>query len=93
MGHNDRNENQNKFRIRQGWFLLGGLIAGFVVGQLHRGEPAVHADVRQTTTRSTLQAGSERSESILKEIAGTLKTIDGRLERVEKFIARKDAAK
>ncbi len=65
-------------------FILCGIVIGYGLAQFG-GIPAhVQAEVRETTPRAAFQAGSERSETILKEIAATLKTMDGRLERLEK---------
>jgi hypothetical protein len=43
-----------------------------------------HAEVRKNAPRAAFQSGSERSEQILREISQTLKSIDGRLQRLEK---------
>ncbi len=65
--------------------ILCGIILGYGLAQLGSGQPLLQAEVRETTPRAAFQAGSERSETILKEIAATLKTMDGRLERLEKI--------
>lgn len=64
--------------------MLSGMTLGYGLSQLGGGQPQALAEVRETTPRVAFQAGSERSETILKEIAATLKTMDGRLERLEK---------
>jgi len=64
--------------------ILCGIVLGYGLAQLGSGQPQLQAEVRETTPRAAFQAGSERSETILKEIAATLKTMDGRLERIEK---------
>ncbi|HET6424055.1 MAG TPA: hypothetical protein VFG20_10255 [Planctomycetaceae bacterium] len=65
--------------------VLCSLIAGYLVAQIDVVPNSVRAEVRETTPRAAFQAGSERSEAVLKEIAATLKTMDGRLERLEKI--------
>lgn len=76
------NSNTSLSRIK--WLLTGGLLGYFVA--LYGGMlPTVSADVRETPPRAAFQSGAERSETILREIAATLKTMDGRLERLEKI--------
>ena len=65
--------------------LLMGL--GGLIGQSWSLPEAAHADVRQTERRQAFQSGSERNEAILREISGTLKSIDERLARLEKLAA------
>ena len=69
--------------------VLCGVAAGYVAGQSPRGFDAARAEVRETTQRATFLAGSERSEAVLREIASTLKRMDGRLERIEKIAGEK----
>jgi hypothetical protein len=65
--------------------LLCGLAVGYGIAQWNSAPQLLQAEVRETTPRAAFQAGSERSEAVLKEIAATLKTIDGRIERLEKL--------
>lgn len=79
-------------RCSRSWqmlLVLGGAVVGYVAGQSGSGFDSARAEVRETTPRVAFQAGSERSESILREIAATLKTMDGRLERFEKVVGEK----
>ena len=73
------------------WLLMGILIAAIA---LRSGAP-VSAEVREETPREAFKSGGERSEIVLREISETLKRIDARLERLEKFaqLANKDAAR
>ena len=61
---------------------LAGLAASRVV------DDRAYAEVRKTTPRAAFLSGSERSEQWLREISQTLKTMDQRLERIEKIAAR-----
>jgi len=74
-------------RSRQllGMLLLTGL--GWLIGQSWSFSETAHADVRQTERRQAFQSGAERNEAILREISGTLKSIDERLARLEKLAA------
>ncbi len=69
--------------------VLSGVVVGYVVGQARNDADFVWGEVRETTQRSTFQSGSERSEAVLREIAATLKTMDGRLQRIEKIVGEK----
>lgn len=84
----------NKNNSGQTWrvlLVLVGVAAGYVVGQSRSGSDFARAEVRETPQRTTFLAGSERSEQVLREIAGTLKTMDGRLERLERIAGDKHA--
>jgi hypothetical protein len=65
------------------------IATGFVLGRLGDPTPAAVADTRSTPEREAFQSGGARSESILKEMNATLKTIDGRLSRIEAAISKK----
>jgi hypothetical protein len=71
--------------------VLSGVAAGYVIGQSQGDSDFARAEVRETAQRSTFLAGSERSETVLREISSTLKTMDRRLERIEKFVGEKKA--
>jgi hypothetical protein len=62
------------------------LVAAFWLGSSTREPAANGADSRRNSTQEAFLAGSERSIPILQEIAGTLKRIDTRLERLEKWV-------
>lgn len=78
-----------RWTTTQFWLVMGAVTVGYVLGQSHSSERAAHAEVRETPPRAAFLAGSERSETILREIETTLKTMDGRLERIEKLAADK----
>ena len=69
------------------YFMVGLLLTvGFVTGKWHDDHSTVQADIRRTQPRQSFQSGSERSETYLKEIAGTLKRIESRLVKIENKI-------
>lgn len=68
-------------------FLSGAIVASLGSALLRPSQPAL-ADVTRTAPREAFKAGSERTEATLKEIADTLKRIDGRLERIEQAATR-----
>jgi len=55
-----------------------------------RETPTVGADIRESPPRETFLSGGARAEIVLREMAETLRRIDGRLERFEQ--ALRDAA-
>ena len=65
------------------------LTVGLVFGSAARQPGVVQAEVRRTPSRPAFQSGSERSEIILREIASTLKRIEGRIERIERSVTAK----
>lgn len=62
--------------------------AGAVVGWLLPAEPPALAEVRRTAPTQPFQSGAQRSEVVLREIATTLRAIDGRLARLEKTVQK-----
>jgi hypothetical protein len=60
-----------------------------MAGRSGAGTDQARAEVRETTPRAAFQSGSERSETVLREIAATLKRMDGRWERIEKVATEK----
>ncbi len=72
---------------RSGW-AVGLALAGVVLFALHArpGAPNAQGEIRETPRPQAFQSGGERSETILREIADTLKRIDGRLERFEQAL-------
>lgn len=66
--------------------ILAVFAVGIVLGRIGV-ESTAHADVRRTPERESFKSGSARSESLLREIAGTLKKIDGRVARIESKLA------
>jgi hypothetical protein len=81
------------WRIQSIVLALVVLAIGYTLGTMSSLPGSVHADVRKTPPRQAFQSGGERSEVVLREIAGTLKRIDGRLERIEKTVARATEAR
>ncbi len=72
------------------WLLPCTVLAvGLALGSAARQPDVVQADVRGTPSRPAFQSGSERSEIILREIASTLKRIEGRIERIERSVSTK----
>jgi hypothetical protein len=69
--------------------VLCGVAVGYAIGQSQNGTDLARAEVRETAQRSTFLAGSERSEAVLRDISSTLKTMDRRLERIEKIVGEK----
>ena len=79
---------------RQTWRKVGPglaasllLAAGLAAGLAFRGEDA-QADVRRQPPEQHFQSGGQRSVKILQEIAASLKSIDARLERMQKLAER-----
>ena len=69
--------------------MIGLLIAsGFFMGRVWEGHSAALAGVRRSAPRKTFLSGSERSETHLKEIAGTLKRIETKMGRIEQAIKK-----
>lgn len=65
------------------------LTVGFVFGSAARQPNVVQADDRRTPSRPAFQSGSERSITVLREIASTLKRMEGRIERIERSVTAK----
>lgn len=59
---------------------------GFSLGTLSNLSTRVDAEIRKPPPRKSFLAGSERSEVYLKEIAGTLKRMESRLEKIERKV-------
>jgi len=55
-----------------------------------RGTPTIGQEIRVSPPRDTFLSGGARSETILREMAETLKRIDGRLERFEQALRDAD---
>ena len=80
----------NTFPLWRFFLILPAVAIGYFAGQAGIVTRVVQAEVRETPQREAFQAGSERSETVLKEIAKTLKTMDSRLERLEKIAIEKN---
>ena len=80
-----RSDNSRSWNVGA---LAIALTAGFLAGTAAGPPPAARADVRRTQPREAFQAGSERNESVLREIAATLNRIDSRVERIEKSLSK-----
>mgnify|MGYP000158261965 CR=1 FL=1 len=70
---------------RVAW-VVGLLGAGYLAGRVDDTGQRAYAEVRQTPRREAFEAGDQRSEAVLKEIATTLKTMDARIARIEKTV-------
>lgn len=64
------------------------LAAGAIVGWLLSCEPVANAEPHRSGSKQAFTSGAMRSEQILREIAGTLRSIDARLARVETTVAK-----
>jgi hypothetical protein len=64
---------------------LAALAVGIVVAW-PRETPTVGADIRESPPRETFLSGGARAEIVLREMAETLRRIDGRLERFEQAL-------
>lgn len=60
---------------------------GFALGAWFNVSSHVEAEIRKSPPRQSFQAGSERSEVYLKEMAGTLKRIENRLGQIDQKVA------
>jgi|GEM_PF-6726081 len=69
-----------------GCALAGALLGGTLWLFLPAAAPDARAEGRAQPTPRAFLSGGERSEIILREIAETLRRIDGRLERLEKAV-------
>lgn len=68
------------------WCPIAVLLLVVGLAGIRLGSEKAQAEVRKTAPRAAFQSGSERSEQILREISQTLKSIDGRLQRLEKVV-------
>ena len=67
---------------------LGLLLLATLAGGWLTNTNSAQAEITKGQPRKAFLGGSERSEQILREIAQILKTMDGRLARLEKLAAR-----
>ena len=78
-------------RLHQGrWFsgLLLGIAAGYAAGIAAQPSASLHAEVTELPRREAFQAGGERSEIVLRDIAAILKRMDSRVERIEQVVTK-----
>jgi hypothetical protein len=75
------------------WFsgLLLGIAAGYAAGIAAHSSSSLHAEVTELPRREAFQAGGERSEIVLRDIAAILKRMDTRVERIEQVITKSGA--
>lgn len=73
-------------KIRAAIVALMVLTAGYIIGNANSQPQATFADVRKTPPRAAFESGSERSETVLRDISATLKRIERRVERIEKSV-------
>lgn len=79
--------------VTRSWFpVLVALIIGFSAAAGERYSTPAQAEVRKSQKRAAFQSGAARSETLLREISGTLKQIDARLQRIERSIAKNQRA-
>jgi hypothetical protein len=76
------------------WFsgLLFGIATGYAAGIAAQSTSTLHAEVTELPRREAFQAGGERSEIVLRDIAAILKRMDTRLDRIEQVVVGKGAA-
>ena len=82
-------EASHPLRIWIGAALVG--IAAFILCGVCWSTASAQPDREEGPRKEAFRSGGARSEDVLKEIAGTLKRIDQRLERIEKVVV--DGAK
>ncbi len=72
------------------WFsgLLLGIAAGYAAGIAAQSSSSAHAEVTELPRREAFQAGGERSEIVLRDIAAILKRMDTRVERIEQAVTK-----
>jgi hypothetical protein len=72
------------------WFsgLLLGIAAGYAAGIATQSSSALQAEVTELPRREAFQAGGERSEIVLRDIAAILKRMDTRVERIEQAVTK-----
>ncbi len=68
-----------------GWLAFAALAAAVLAFGV-RSAPDAQAEIREQPAPRAFLSGGERSEILLREISGTLKRIDGRLERLERAV-------
>jgi hypothetical protein len=67
---------------------LGLFFLAILAGGWFTNTNSAQAEITKGQTRKAFLSGSERSEQVLLEIVQILKTMDGRLARLEKLAAR-----
>ena len=68
------------------WICLVLLAIGTVIVLLPRPSGDARAEIREQAVPQAFLSGAARNETLLREIADTLKRIDGRLERLERAV-------
>ena len=74
-------------------FLIVAIAVAVCVSTFHGNQSATYGDVRETTPKRAFKSGGARSELVLREISATLKSIDQRLERMERLVAEQAKSK
>jgi hypothetical protein len=67
--------------------LLAVSLGALAVGWLGASGQVATAETRDAAPSTSFTSGAMRSELLLREIATTLRSIDSRLERVERLVA------
>ena len=73
-------------KLRRPMLMVGLLFIGFVIGRESKEPRVAGAQTRRSPARAAFLSGSERSEKVLREIASTLKRIEGRVDRIERSV-------
>ena len=64
------------------------LLAGLAIGSMVCPQPIATAEVRRPTPQHAFSSGAMRSETVLREIATILRSIDGRVAKLEASVTR-----
>jgi hypothetical protein len=64
--------------------------AGWLAGTVLAPHRHVEAEVRDQSAPQAFKTGADRSEPVLREILAVLKTMDGRLERIESAMNKRN---
>jgi hypothetical protein len=81
------------FGLRSVALIALGALLGFWVSSAPGRPEEARAGVRESAQPKAFLSGSERMEPILREIAATLKQLDGRVQRIEEAVTKKQAEK
>ena len=68
------------------WTLIGMCVLTLALAV--RFDEPLHGEIRPREPQPHFKSGGERSEALLREMLTTLKTIDQRLERMERLVRR-----
>lgn len=75
---------QRMVQTRSTYLVAAGMLVGYLAGIASSGSAVVRADITEEPRREAFKPGALVNEPLLREIAGTLKKIEQRVERIEK---------